>query len=112
MENKNLKPQTGKVDWMITLVPLFIVIALCLLFFLMPEQSNAVINNIRFFLGDTMGSYYLVIGLGIFLISMFFALSKFGNIVLGKQDEKPKYRLGLHDVHRRSCGRYSVLFFF
>lgn len=91
MENKNLKPQTGKVDWMITLVPLIMVIALCLLFFLMPTQSNEVINNIRFFLGDTMGSYYLVIGLGIFLISMFFALSKYGNIVLGKQDEKPKY---------------------
>lgn len=91
MENKNLKPQTGKVDWMITLVPLVLVIALCLLFFLMPAQSNEVINNIRFFLGDTMGSYYLVIGLGIFLISMFFALSKYGNIVLGKQDEKPKY---------------------
>lgn len=91
MENKNLKPQTGKVDWMITLVPLVLVIALCLLFFLMPTQSNEVINNIRFFLGDTMGSYYLVIGLGVFLISMFFALSKYGNIVLGKQDEKPKY---------------------
>lgn len=91
MENKNLKPQTGKVDWMITLVPLVLVIALCLLFFLMPAQSNEVINNIRFFLGDTMGSYYLVIGLGVFLISMFFALSKYGNIVLGKQDEKPKY---------------------
>lgn len=91
MEKKNLKPQTGKVDWMITLVPLVLVIALCLLFFLMPAQSNEVINNIRFFLGDTMGSYYLVIGLGIFLISMFFALSKYGNIVLGKQDEKPKY---------------------
>lgn len=91
MENKNLKPQTGKVDWMITLVPLVLVIALCLLFFLMPTQSNEVINNIRFFLGDTMGSYYLVIGLGVFLISLFFALSKYGNIVLGKQDEKPKY---------------------
>lgn len=91
MENKNLKPQTGKVDWMITLVPLVLVIALCLLFFLMPTQSNEVINNIRFFLGDTMGSYYLLIGLGIFLISMFFAFSKYGNIVLGKQDEKPKY---------------------
>ena len=91
MENKKINKQTGKIDWMITIVPLVLVVALCLLFFLMPEQSNAVINQVRFFLGDTMGSYYLLIGLGIFLISMFFAFSKFGNIVLGKQDEKPKY---------------------
>lgn len=91
MENKKLKPQSGKIDWMITIVPLVIVVALCLVFFLMPAQSNAVINQVRFFLGDTMGSYYLLIGLGIFLISMFFAFSKYGNIVLGKQDEKPKY---------------------
>lgn len=88
MKNNNTRTQ---IDWMITLVPLVIVIALCLLFFLMPNQSNAVISQIRFFLGDTMGSYYLVIGLGIFLVSMFLAFSKFGNIVLGKQDEKPKY---------------------
>ncbi len=91
MADKNPNIQKGKIDWMITLVPLFIVVTLCLLFFLMPEQSNAVISQVRFFLGDTMGSYYLFIGLGIFLISMFFAFSKYGNIVLGKQDEKPKY---------------------
>lgn len=91
MENKLSKTPKGKVDWMITLVPLAIVVAMCLLFFLMPSQSNAVINQVRFFLGDTMGSYYLLIGLGIFLVSMFLAFSKYGNIVLGKQDEKPKY---------------------
>lgn len=92
MKNKKtLKNQQSQIDWITTLVPLFLVVALCLLFFLAPNASNAVIGNIRSFLGDTMGSYYLVIGLGIFLISMYFAFSKFGNIVLGGQDEKPKY---------------------
>ena len=61
----NTKKEHGKIDWMITLVPLAIVIALCVLFFLAPEQSNAVLSQIRFFLGDTFGTYYLVIGLGI-----------------------------------------------
>lgn len=81
----------GKIDWMITLVPLCIIVGLSLLFFILPEQSNNVINHVRFFLGDTMGSYYLVIGLGIFLISIFIACSKYGKIVLGGQTEKPKY---------------------
>ena len=63
----NPKRVRGKIDWMITLVPLAIVVALCILFFLVPEQSNAVLSQIRFFFGDTFGTYYLVIGLGIFI---------------------------------------------
>lgn len=48
-----------KIDWMITLVPLGIVIALSILFFLMPEKSNAVLSQIRLFFGDTFGTFYL-----------------------------------------------------
>ena len=84
-------PEHKKVDWMITLVPLTIIIVLCILFFCMPDQSNAVISQIRFFLGDTLGSYYLIIGLGVFLLSIFIDSSKYGNIVLGGKNEKPKY---------------------
>lgn len=90
-KNKNVPTAKGQIDWMITLVPLLIVLALCVLFFAMPEQSNAIIGQIRYLLGDTMGVYYLIIGLGIFLVSMFLAFSKFGNIVLGGKTEKPKY---------------------
>lgn len=81
----------GQIDWMITLVPLGIVTALSVLFFLMPEQSNAVISQIRYVLGDTLGVYYLIIGLGIFLVSIFIACSRYGDIVLGDRDEKPRY---------------------
>lgn len=80
-----------RIDWMITLLPLLIIVGLCILFFFMPEQSNAVLSQIRFVLGDTFGIYYLIIGLGIFLLSIFVAVSKYGNIVLGKKDDKPKY---------------------
>lgn len=80
-----------KIDWMITLLPLSIVVMLSILFFFRPEESNMVLSQIRFFLGDTFGVYYLIIGLGIFLLSLYIAGSKYGNIVLGKQDEKPKY---------------------
>lgn len=80
-----------KIDWMITLVPFVIIVALCILFFYMPEQSNNVLSQIRFVLGDTFGVYYLIIGLGVFLISIFIAVSKYGNIVLGAKNEKPKY---------------------
>ena len=74
---------------MITLVPLALIVALCIVFFFAPEQSNQVLGQIRFLFGDTFGTYYLVIGLGIFFLSLFLAGSKYGNIVLGKPDEKP-----------------------
>lgn len=89
--NNQSEKEYKKIDWMITLLPLGIIVALCVLFFCMPEQSNAVLSQIRFVLGDTFGTYYLIIGLGVFLISFYVAGSKYGNIVLGGQDEKPKF---------------------
>ena len=87
----NKKTETGRIDWMITLLPLALVVALSGLFFFLPEQSNAVIGQIRFLLGDTLGSVYLVVGLGMFLISIYIACSKYGDIVLGGREEKPRY---------------------
>lgn len=76
MKNNSEKTDKKKIDWMITLVPLALITALCVVFMIVPEQSNAVLSQIRFFLGDTLGVYYLIIGLGTFLLSMFVAFSK------------------------------------
>lgn len=86
-----MNKEEKKIDWMITLLPLSIIIVLCILFFCFPDQSNSVLTNIRFVLGDTLGTYYLVIGLGVFIVSIYIAFSKYGNIVLGDKNEKPKY---------------------
>lgn len=80
-----------QIDWMITLVPLCSIVVMCICFFLLPERSNSVLSGIRFFLGDTMGLYYLVIGLGMLVVSLYLAFSDYGRIVLGGKDEKPKY---------------------
>lgn len=80
-----------KIDWMITIVPLAIIILLSVFFFIQPELSNTVLSQIRFVLGDTFGSYYLIIGLAIFLLSIYIACSKYGDVVLGKPNEKPRY---------------------
>lgn len=88
---KTEKLNKSSIDWMITIVPLALIIGLSILFFVRPEQSNNILSQIRFVLGDTLGSYYLIIGLGVFLLSLYVSFSKFGDIVLGEQDEKPKY---------------------
>ena len=81
----------GKIDWMITIVPLVTIVLLCIFFISLPEVSNDILGSIRFILGDTFGSFYLVVGLGVFLASIYIAFSKYGNIVLGGRNEKPKY---------------------
>lgn len=101
-----------KIDWMITLVPLGIIVALSVLFFLVPEGSNALLSRIRFFFGDTLGIYYLVIGLGIFLLSVFIAMSKYGDIVLGKPDEKPKYSFFAWGSMMFTCGLAADILFY
>lgn len=97
---------------MITLVPLGIIIFLCVLFFLMPDQSNQVLGKIRFFFGDTLGCYYLIIGLGIFLLSLYVAGSKYGNIVLGKLDEKPQYSFLTWGAMMFTCGLAADILFY
>lgn len=84
-----MKRGANKIDWTITLVPLGCILALSALFITFPAQSNEALNCIRFLLGDTFGIYYLIIGLGVFLASMFAAFSKYGDIVLGAPGEKP-----------------------
>ncbi len=101
-----------KVDWLITLGPLVIIIVLCVLFFFAPDQSNSVLSQIRFFFGDTLGSYYLVIGLGIFFISIFVAFSKYGDIVLGEKDEKPKYSFFAWGSMMFTCGLAADILFY
>ena len=110
--NANRSAERGKIDWMITLVPLAIVVALCIVFFFAPEQSNAVLSRIRFFFGDTFGTYYLVIGLGIFLLSLYIAGSKYGNIVLGEANEKPKYSFFVWGSMMFTCGLAADILFY
>ena len=85
------RSERQRMDWMITLVPLALIVVLALLFFLWPTESNAVLTEIRGFLGDSFGLYYLVIGLGTAVLSLYIALSRYGRIVLGAPGEKPKY---------------------
>ena len=101
-----------RIDWITTLVPLAIIGALSLLFFLFPEKSNDILGRVRFFFGDTMGTFYIVVGLGIFLISIYLCCSKYGDIVLGKQNEKPKYSFFAWGSMMFTCGLAADILFY
>ena len=110
--NKKNHLDKNRIDWFITLVPFLLIIFLCILFFMMPEQSNVVLNSVRTFLGDSFGVYYLIIGLGTAIISLYIACSKYGNIVLGEQDEKPKYSFFAWGSMMFTCGLAADILFY
>ena len=80
----------NNIDFSIIFVPVAVVLALFFLFMLLPEQSTSALDSIRGFLGNEFGSYYLVLGLGILVLTFTIAFSKYGKIKLGKTD-KPEY---------------------
>ena len=86
----NSESLKDNIDWATVIVPFALIAFLCASFILAPEQSSGMIAQIRFLLGDTLGIYYLVIGLGVFLLSIYLAFSKYGTIRLGGPNEKPK----------------------
>lgn len=110
--NKKNDYNKNRIDWMITLVPFLLIGLLCLLFFVFPEESNVVLSGVRNFLGDTFGVYYLVIGLGTAIASIYIACSKYGNIVLGNQDEKPKYSFFVWGSMMFTCGLAADILFY
>lgn len=87
---KGLKKICKKIDLPILVFPLIAVIALFVVFMIVPEQSTIVLDKIRGFLGNEMGLFYILIGLVTFLVTVYIAFSKYGKIKLGKTD-KPMY---------------------
>ena len=84
---KSLK---SKVDWVTTLVPFGIVLALMVVFMFLPEQSKLFVDKVRSFLGDKGGLYYALFGVTVLITTLYIAFSKYGRIKLGDVD-RPLY---------------------
>lgn len=110
--NSKKQIEKGRIDWMITLVPMLLVVSLALVFFFLPEQTNDIVGKVRFFFGDTLGVYYLAIGLAVLIVALFLGCSKFGNIRLGKPNEKPKYSFFSWGSMMFTCGLAADILFY
>ena len=108
----NERTNKNRIDWIITFVPLTAVIGISILFFVFPKGANHVLSKIRFFFGDTMGAYYLVIGLGFLILSVLLSVSKCGDIVLGAPNEKPKYSFFSWGAMMFTCGLAADILFY
>ena len=87
---ENIKTTIKKeLDWVTMAIPFLIILLLCVSFIFLPDSSKHIIESIRTFLGEELGTYYLAVGLGAFILSLFLAFSRYGKIRLGKGSEKP-----------------------
>lgn len=85
---RELLPQLDPVDM---LVPLAVVVGLCAVFILDAERSTLAVDAIRGFLGNQLSSFYILIGVGTLIVSLYIAFSKYGDIRLGGEGERPAY---------------------
>ena len=79
MSNRPQKPSSvlkGRIDWGTVIIPFLSILALCLCFILAPDASKQILGQIRTLFGDTFGLFYLIVGLGVFLLSIFLAFFK------------------------------------
>ena len=106
------KLTVNKIDWLITLAPFIIIMALAGVLFIFPNESNDIIGQVRFFFGDTLGIYYLIIGIGVLLVSVFLSFSKYGDVVLGEPNEKPKYSFFAWGSMMFTCGLAADILFY
>ncbi len=104
--------QLRRIDPATTVVPFAAILFLCVFFVFNPKGSTDMLSAIRNFLGDKFGTYYLVIGLGVLISSLWIAFSDIGKIVLGKPDEKPQYGFWSWGAMVFTCGLAADILFY
>lgn len=107
-----MKKEFHKIDWIITLIPFVSIVFLCAVFVRFPEKSNKIIQQVRFFLCNDFGTYYLAIGLFFFIVSLYIAFSDYGKIVLGPKNEQPKYKFWTWGTMMFTCGLAADILFY
>lgn len=79
-----------RMDWIQTLVPLGSVAILVVIFLLYPQKSTCFLQDLRAIIGEYLDWYYVLLGVVIFVTTLYIAFSQYGKIKLGN-DSKPRY---------------------
>ena len=72
----NKKRGSGEIDWVITLLPLFIVMGIAALLIIFPQQSMKAIDTLWNIFVNKLGFFYIVLGFGLVCTAFYLAFSK------------------------------------
>ena len=112
MESNNNSNMKKRIDPATTIYPFAAILALCLFFIIDPEGSTNALSVIRGFLGNEMGTYYLAVGLGVLIVSLWVSFSPIGQITLGDPGEKPQYKFFTWGAMVFTCGLAADILFY
>lgn len=90
MRTGSRKEEKSRIEWSVLVIPFFVVVFLSVSFGIFSEKSQKILMILRDWCGNQFGVYYLFLGIGAILVSIYMSCSKLGNIRLGKM-EKPQY---------------------
>ena len=110
--NKQKQGLLSNVDPATTIIPFICIFILCVFFIVNPVGSTDALSAIRSFLGDSFGTYYLIVGLGVLAVSLWIAFSDIGRITLGKPGEKPQYSFFTWGAMVFTCGLAADILFY
>ena len=110
--NQSRRKTLRDLDPATTIIPLACILVVCAFLVFAPEASTSALSAIRFFLGDTFGTYYLIVGLGVLILSFYLSFSDLGKIVLGGPDAKPAYSFWLWGAMVFTCGLAADILFY
>ena len=97
------KPFLQNLDLVTTILPFGCIALLCCLFMLFPEGSANILASIRFFLGDELGSYYLLMGLGAVICSLYMASVSYTHLAWSES--------GCVISHACTCPPFALIWF-
>ena len=109
---KAFKQEIKKLDWPILIVPFAIIFTICLSFFMMPVETTNFVSSLKPFFRDKMSLLYLFVSFTLFLIAMFLSFSKYGDIVLGKKNEKPTFSFFGWGAMMFCCGMAADILYY
>jgi glycine betaine transporter len=91
MENSTQRPPSGRLGTVF-----YVSVAVCAVFVLwgvlFTENLSNVTSKILGYVTSRLGWMYLVVTLGLLVFVVFLAFSRYGNIRLGKDDDRPELR--------------------
>ena len=80
-----------KLDLGVMIIPFILVFTLSAFLFIVPTKTTAFINSLTPLFRDKFTLLYSFVNLAVFIFAFYLSFSKYGNIVLGKKDEKPAF---------------------
>ncbi|WP_285042035.1 BCCT family transporter [Plantibacter sp. LMC-P-059a] len=72
---------------------LVVILGVALFSILLPKQAESVFGSIQSGIIGGLGWYYVLLVAGFVIVAIVFAVSKFGDIKLGKDDDEPEFSL-------------------